>query len=229
MRSLGGMAALRDTALVTPSRDFFPPTEAVGHERALHMFQCVKSAMGMEDWTCGLVANEGPPPSAQVGEFLTLQTPGSAAGTFSAKDGVVTITYASDLVDDPHRLVSTLAHELAHYLLSKVEEEPPGGWELHELATELTVAYTGFGIFGANTAFHFEQFQEAGRQGWRSQRNGYLSNETWVLALATFLSLTKRRGQADKWLKPDVAALLPKADRHLARRPDLLEPLLAIS
>ncbi len=61
------------------------------------------------------------------------------------------------------------------------------------------------------------------------QRNGYLSNETWVLALATFLSLTKRRGQADKWLKPDVAALLPKADRYLARRPDLLEPLLAIS
>ena len=228
MRHLGGVARLKQTPLVTPTRDFFPPTDLKGHERAEHTFNYVKAAMGMEAWSCDLIAKERAPQGAQVAEFVMLQSRGAADGTFSVDKGRVTISYASDLVANPHQLVSTLAHELAHYLLASVTEAPPGGWELHELATDLTVAYAGFGVFGANTAFHFQQFQDAGRQGWRSQRRGYLSEESWALALAVFLALSERRGSADTWLKGDVRNLVGKADRYLARRPERLAPLLAI-
>ncbi len=138
----------------------------------------------------------------------------------------MTITYASDLLSQPAALVATLAHELAHYLLATVKEEPPGGLELHELATDLTVAFAGFGVFGANSAFAFEQFGQAGRQGWRSQRRGYLSERTWSLALATFLVLSEQPGAADQWLKPGVRDMVSEASRYLAKHRNLLEPLI---
>ena len=222
LRNLG--ADLGRTPLVLPTKDFFPPTKLTGHERALHAFDCVKSAMGMADWPCELVVDDGPPDAQEVGEFFTVQTPGRPAGTFSVKGQQVTIVYAAGLVKEPIHLVATFAHELAHYLLAPVEEEPPGGWDLHELATDLTVAYCGFGVFGANAAFQFDRFQDYGRQGWRSRRSGYLSERTWALALATFLALTDRRGAADEWLKPGLRDVVRAAEKYLAKNPGLLDP-----
>lgn len=224
LRVLGGRGVAQ-TPLVLPTKDFFPTTKLTGHDRALHAFACVKSAMGMNEWPCDLVADEGPPSLQDVGEFWTVKTPGRAAGTFSAKSGQVTLTYDPGLVKDPMRLVATLAHELSHYLLAGVKEEPPGGWDLHELATDLTVAYCGFGVFGANSAFEFARFHETGRQGWRSQRIGYLSERTWALALATFLALTGRQGAAHDWLKPGLRDVVRSAEKYLARNPDLLSAL----
>ncbi len=221
LRNLG-RDGFAHTPLVLPTRDFFSPTKATGHERALHAFDCVKAAMGMTKWPCELVADEGPPGAQEVGEFFTLQTPGRPAGTFTAKDGVATIMYAADLVKEPIHLVATFAHELSHYLLGGVKEEPPGGWELHELATDLTVAYCGLGVFGANSAFQFERFQDTGRQGWKSRRSGYLSERTWALALATFLAMTDRRGAADEWLKPGLRDVVRSAEKYLAKNPSLL-------
>src|SRR4051794_34293560 len=86
--NLGGHERLARTRLVTPSKEFFPPTDAKGHERALHIFDRVKAAMGMRDWDCELVADERPSPrNARVGEFWNIQTPGGAAGTFQAAQG----------------------------------------------------------------------------------------------------------------------------------------------
>ena len=221
LRNLG-RETFAATPLVLPTKDFFPPTKLAGHDKALHAFDCVKSAMRMRDWPCELVPDEGPPGAQEVGEFFTLQTPNRPAGTFSAKDGVVTIVYAADLVKEPMQLIATFAHELSHYLLAGVKEEPPGGWDLHELATDLAVAYCGFGVFGANTAFQFDRFQESGRQGWRSKRSGYFSERTWALALATFLALTNRQGAADAWLKPGLRDIVRAAEKYLAKNPDLL-------
>jgi hypothetical protein len=229
LRNLGGVERMRRSPLVTPSKEFFPPTEAQGHERVQHALDCVKEAMGMRAWECRLVADPRPPASIEVGEFWNIRNPGAAGGTFSVKDGIVMITYAPDLVREPVRLVATLAHEMAHYLLATVREEPPGGHELHELVTDLTVAYAGFGVFGANAAFDFSQFTETGRQGWNSRRLGYLSERTWALALATYLHLTGRRGEADRWLKPGLQKMVAAADRHLAKQPRLLEPLMALA
>jgi hypothetical protein len=229
MRNLGGIDHLRSTPLATPSRDFFPPSDAVGHQRAVHIFGCVKTAMGMDDWDYVLEPYDRREANAQVGEFWFLRSKGAPNGTFRIEDGAVRISYARDLVGKPADLVATLAHELCHYRLATIEEPSPGGPETHELDTDLAVAYAGLGIFGANRAFDFQQHGDAFSQGWRSQRNGYLSERTWAFALSLFLALKDESGAANRWLKPSVAAEVAKADRYLKRRVDLTAPLRAIT
>ena len=231
MRHRGGMAMISRTPLASPSREHFPPTEAVGEARAAHVFECVRRQMSMtdNDYPCRLEARTPPRADAQVGVFWVLESPGAVNGTFDIVEGQPVICYADSLVDQPMRLVATLAHELSHYLILDIEEAPPGGWEAHELATDLTVAYRGLGVFCANTAFSFEQHGDTFSQGWRSQRNGYLSPRSWAFAIAVFLAL---KGEpidaAGPWLKGEVAGLTRAAGRYLAKNPHFLEPLRAI-
>jgi hypothetical protein len=137
------------------------------------------------------------------------------------------VTYDAQLLDNVTALVATLAHELAHYLATSTLSEPPGGAELEELATELLVAFTGFGMFGANAAFSFNQHGDAFTQGWASSRLGYFSEPGWAFALAVFLRLRGMPADAaDPWLKPALRGLLRKAEQRLQRRPDLIASLM---
>jgi len=228
MAKSGGMDRIRNTPLVTPTSDFFPPTDAVGHEKALHVFDCVKRLMGLQAWDCELVAKTRAT-SRQVDRYLFVSGGGGAAGTFQVRDGGVTITYASELIDQPMALVSTLTHELAHYRLAILGEHGPGGHEAHELATELAVAHAGFAIFSANTAFTFTRFNSAGDQGWSRTQAGYFSDRTWAFALGLFLTLKDADGEADRWVKPIIKTMTKSATKYLNKRPDLLTPLRATS
>ena len=222
---LGGR--LRYAPLVTATKDYFPPTETVGHERALYVFDRVKTLMGMPDWACELEPFDRLDTEQRVGYYAKLQRGGSAHGTFRIEEGKVIISYASDLTDQPRQLIATLAHELSHYLIATVRKPLPGGNELHELLTELTVAYNGFGLFGANAAFRFAQHQDSFGQGWSASRSGYFSEPTWAFAIALFTVMTGHevpRGQ----LKDSVAALTRRASRYLQRNPALIEPLRAL-
>ena len=230
MRHHGGMGRIAATPLVLPSRDFFPPSEAVDEARAEHVFDCVRRQMGMEHWLCRLEAQGRATGDGRVGEFWSLNTPRSANGTFQVVNGEARICYARDLIADPARLVATLAHELCHFYLHTIEEPPPGGEPGHELATELAVAYRGFAVFSANTAFSFEQHGDTFSQGWRSQRNGYFSPRSWAFALAVFLELKRSPADAaDKWLKPEIREMVVAARRYLTKHPARLEPLFGLA
>jgi len=229
MRHRGGLERIHATPLVLPSRDYFPPTEATGEARAEHVFNCVRKLMGMEHWWCRLEPR-GLAPREQVGEFWSLSSRRSTNGTFQVVNGEARICYARDLVDHPMRLVATFAHELSHFLLSTIEEDPPGGEVGHELVTELCVAHRGFAVFSANSAFSFHQHGDAFSQGWRSQHNGYFSPRGWAFALAVFLEL--KQAPADegfKHLKPDLAEMVTAARRYLTKRPERLAPLLGLT
>jgi len=228
LTNLGGMKRFRQVPLVTATREFFPPTQTEGHERALYVFEQVKSLMAMEERPCRLQAFDLPPRGQRVGLYAKIQRGGTANGTFQIKDGEVTICYASELVAEPRKLIATFAHELSHYLLALMMKPIPGGNDLHELATELTVAYTGFGIFSANVAFHFEQHQDPFGQGWSSGRNGYFSERTWAFALALFAALQEIELPRDQ-LKSSIADLTRQAERYLKRNDALLAPLRAIA
>ena len=185
--------------------------------------------MSMETWACVLEPYDRRETNAKVGEFWILEGGGSANGTFRYDEtGAVLISYARDLLDDPAHLVGTLAHELCHFRLSRIEEPSPGGDAAHELETDLAVAYMGFGVFGANRAFAFQQHGDTFSQGWRSQRNGYLSERTWAFALALFLALKEQPEAAKAWLKPGIASDVAKAIKYLDRNPEMLETLRAI-
>lgn len=228
MRQYGGVERLAATPLVLANTDFFPPTETEGGARAAWLFDRVRALMGMQAWDCELEPRERRDPNARVGEFWFLRSKDAPSGTFQAAQNRVVITYAVDLIERPRELIAVFAHELSHYLLAAVGEDPPGGETAHELATELTVAYAGFGVFAANAAFAFEQHGDAFGQGWSSQRSGYLSERTWAFALALFLTLRKAADPPQGALKPNIAEMVRAARRYLDKRPDLLAPLLAI-
>lgn len=218
---------ITETPVALPTRDFFPPTEATGHARAEHVFACVKSIMGMSDnWPCALEMQPRRMTGQQVAEFVTIAGDNDPNGTFRIEpDGEVIVTYAPDLLDDPTGLVATLAHELSHYLLAGqgdlVEDET------HELMTDLMVAFTGLGVFGANSAFSFQQFGDAFSQGWRSRGAGYLSPRSWAFALAVFGELRGDDGGMGAHLKPEIESLRRQAVKYLRKSPDRLAALRA--
>jgi hypothetical protein len=228
MTNLGGMGRLSRTPLALPSREFFPPTEAEGHALALYVFGRIKTLMAIDDWPCELESYDRPEDGQRVGYYAKLQRGKSANGTFRIEEGKVIISYASDLLAQPRQLIATLAHELAHYLLATIRKPIPGGNELHELATELTVAFAGFGVFGANAAFSFQQHQDAFGQGWSSGRSGYFSEPTWSFALALFADLKGIEIPKDS-LKDSVAHLTRRASRYLKRHESLSAPLRSIA
>ncbi len=216
---------LAETPVALPTRDFFPPTDATGHARAEHVFACVKSIMGMSgNWPCRLEMQSRRSVGQQVSEFVIIGGDNDPNGTFRIEpDGAVVISYAPDLLDDPTGLVATLAHELSHYLLAGqadlVEDET------HELMTDLMVAFTGLGVFGANSAFSFQQFGDAFSQGWRSRGAGYLSPRSWAFALAVFGELRGDDGGMGACLKPEIEGLRRQAVKYLRKDPGRLAAL----
>jgi hypothetical protein len=228
LTEFGGLGRLRQSALVLPTRDFFPPTDTVGDARALYLFQQVKLWAGLADWPCELEAFDRPA-GARVAQVGAIRHGKSANGTFRIVENRAVISYASDLVSQPAQLIATLAHELAHYLLlTKARTDPPGGPELEELATDLAVAYLGFGVFGANAAFTFGQHGDAFSQGWASSRSGYLSERSWAFALALFCTL-KDKSAPTEHLKDALVDPTRKAMRYLERHATLLAPLRDIA
>lgn len=210
--------------MVDTTPEFFPATEATGHERALHIFSCVKTLAGMNDWPCALVP-QAERINPRVGEFaiLKIKKGDLPVGTFSISRGEATITYDPAAVATPARLVATFAHELSHYMLHSVSGEIPGGEEMHEFATDLMTVFLGFGLFTANQAFNFRQHGDAFSQGWQTSGLGYLRERDWAFALAIFCNLrdepvSRLKGK----LKPHLYADSKAAARYLQKRPQLL-------
>jgi hypothetical protein len=209
--------------LVLPTPKHFPASSRQGHERIEDLFGHVRSAAGMADWPCALEAGRADRPT-RAGTALLLRHHGAPApcGTFrvAGESGAerVVITYNPSLADDTTALIATFAHELAHYLMSSARTAPPGGWSLHELHTDLVAVGLGFGIFLANSARNFSQFQNATEIGWSSRTQGYLSEGALVTGLAIFQRLGGREPDAARpFLKSYLQSDLKRAARGLQR------------
>ncbi len=110
-----------------------------------------------------------------------------AAGTFSeGKDGKILISYSEDLLKDPVGFIATTVHELCHYLLAKVTEEPPCTWKQLEHLTDLTTVVEGFGVFNANAHVNFAGHTGIGTHGWSWRKIGYLNEAELGFATAIF-------------------------------------------
>lgn len=206
---------------VLPTRENFPVSRRQGHERMEELFAAVKRAAGLQDWPCELQPGRGDRP-AHIGVGLLLKhldTP--PCGTFQivGEDGVekVVITYNPSLAADTGAMVATFAHELAHYLMASARTPPPGGWDLHELHTDLAAVWLGFGVFLANSARNFSQFQSGGEMGWSFRRQGYLSEGALVTGLVLCQRLAGRDpAELEPYLKDYLRTDLRKAVRALA-------------
>ena len=84
-----------------------------------------------------------------------------------------------------------------------------------EPATDVTAAFLGFGVFGANDVLNFEQNHE----GWQGGKTGYLSEEEWIFSLAIFLNLKLIKPDATKpYRKPHLFRWLQKASDSVQKR-----------
>jgi hypothetical protein len=216
-----GPVAPRQLVLPTPA--LFPPSSRNGHERIEDLFSHVRRLAGMADWPCELEAGQGDRPM-KVGTALLLRHEGASppCGTFriAGDEGAerIVITYNPSMAADTTGLIATFAHELSHYLMSNARTAPPGGWSLHELHTDLVAVGLGFGIFLANSARNFSQFQSAGEMGWSSRTQGYLSEGALVTGLAIFQRLGGREPEAARpWLKSYLQSDLKRASRGLLK------------
>jgi hypothetical protein len=185
-----------DIPLILPTPDFYPQRNTYDHAFAESVFHTTRAFMGIAQWNCRLV-----PQSDEQREMAAALSRGApymetryadAAGTFFAGEEIE-ITYSPSLLRDPPALVAVLAHELCHYLLATVKEEPPCGWAEHEPLTDLAAVHEGFGVFLCNSAFHFGQWSTATHGGWQTSTRGYLNEAELGFALGVFCL---RRGVA---------------------------------
>ena len=99
---------------------------------------------------------------------------------------------------NPTKLVATIAHELGHVILlggGKISRDDKN----HEHLTDLITVFLGLGIFTANSAFQFSQWQDHSHQGWSTSRLGYMSEEMFAYSLAAYSWM---RGEKNpKWSK----------------------------
>jgi hypothetical protein len=96
-----------------------------------------------------------------------------------------TVAIRSTQLKDPLSLVATVAHELGHVILLGGRLMDPKTPD-HEPLTDLLTVFLGLGIFTANSAGRFKQYQDDRHAGWSMQRLGYLSEEIYGYAIARF-------------------------------------------
>lgn len=229
LRNLGGHDEFRQTVIVTPTNDFFPPKDLSGHSMAHHVLECTKSLARIQDWPCELEQQDDDLPDSIALTTPIVHAQSSPSGTFSiGPDGrnIPIISYHPKLLKDPQALVATFAHELAHYITATIEEPPPGGWENTEPATDITAVFLGFGIFLANSAFGFSQFGDVLSQGWSWQRQGYLPETELLYGHALISVLLKADPEiTTAHLKPSLVRPFKKFTTLLAESD---EPILSL-
>jgi hypothetical protein len=101
------------------------------------------------------------------------------------KDGLSHIAIRTSLIGDPMAAVATLAHELGHVILHEGQFQDSEAEDLEPM-TDLVTVFLGLGIFTANCARRFKQWQNDRRQGWSMKHMGYLPEVVYGYALARF-------------------------------------------
>lgn len=120
------------------------------------------------------------------------------AGTYLHDDDTPVIQYSPRGLRRPLGFINTMVHEVMHARLAPVVDALPGGWQMHELATDLHCIIAGFGAI---------QMAAAEEAGW----SGYMTQPSRAVALAEFLHA--------KGLSPDAAdAMLPSRCRDWLRK-----------
>jgi hypothetical protein len=230
LKNFGGDDFYKTTKLVLPTKEYFPSKISSPEGAASETFEAVKKHAGLENWACKLEIQEEDANPVVAPTLAIKNGPASPNGTFQAtEENEVIITYNPALASQPIQLVATFAHELAHYLTATSKEEPPGGWANWEFVTDITATFLGFGLFMSNSAFSFSQFSNSDSQGWKSSRNGYLSESEHIYALAIFNELKGLPIELSlSHLKPHLRKLLKKAHKELVKS-GIIEDLKAVT
>lgn len=212
-----GAHRLLEATVVLPTPEHFPDAYDRSEAALQCMFERIATQMQLNpaDIDVQLFASADEV-TRDLQPFQSSQTSG-AAGLYHHDPTVRPhISINESKLKDPTALVAVLAHELGHVILLRpglVDRDAPDMEPLNDLLT----VFLGFGIFTANSAFHFEQHQDYEKQGWSARRIGYLSEHQFGYALARF---AYERGEPKpKWaafLSTNIASYLKRSAVWLA-------------
>ncbi len=121
---------------------------------------------------------------------------------------------ARDLMN-PVSLISTLSHELCHFILLDCWKIP-GDTSTMEPMTDLLTIFLGMGIFTANSCLQYNQWEDGTREGWSMKRQGYMTQKEIGYALAEWTLL--KRDPRPSWARhlcTDVKAYLKQSLKYI--------------
>ncbi|WP_170409850.1 hypothetical protein [Ruegeria atlantica] len=170
---------------IVPTKEFFTAPSGTDENTAKLVLDNIKRHMAF-DQPVELMALDVLPAEYRH----NYQSLDAVAGTHQKFDGVSVIRYDPEIMHRPLQFINLIAHELMHARLAGLEDDVPGGYEAHELATDLGCIIAGFGVF---------QLQAADDAGWF----GYMTQPSRAYALAVFL---KRRGLGGEAVSPYLSA-----------------------
>ena len=126
---------------------------------------------------------------------------------------------------DPRSLAATICHELGHvHLLGHGHLDAEA--KDQERVTDLLTVFFGAGIFTANSAFQFSQWQDGQMQGWSARRLGYLSEEEFGYALACYARLRgERHPKWARFLDENIRYFLDESIFFLERTEETSVPI----
>jgi hypothetical protein len=210
-----GESALRKARVILPSASYFPDRFDGKPEDIQRMMERVCEYMAVDPEGIDLYMYDGSGPDLGPGHVVKGE--GYAAGLYQ-KSERFRIGIEKSQAAAPMSLVATLAHELAHVLLSgggRVAREE----EDFEPLTDLATVFLGLGIFGANSCVNDSGWRTAGWSGWKVSRLGYLSQSTWSYALARWAKLRGDRNSAwIRHLRSDIRAGFRSETRLMQQR-----------
>jgi len=228
MREFGGMSRIRWTKLALPTPQFFPRGPADDHARAVDIFDRVKGLMSLSDSPCVLEPSDARPTRETAHGFNGRASVNDVARNYRTEGDQIVIGFDPGLIGNPTALIAGMAHDLSQWRLTTAHTSPPGRHRLEEFTAELSVAYSGMGVFSANVAYDFHASLGGSAGGhWSSTVNGYFAEETWAFAIAVFCALKDVDPPLDL-LKDSVADCAKMSARYLKRHKDKLDVLRAI-
>jgi hypothetical protein len=151
---------------------------------------------------------------------------GTAAWFAGIRDGVCSFGVDVDQLGDPHGLVGTLAHEVAHAYRTthalRVSDR-----ELEEQLTDLTTIVLGFGVLTVNASQRFRSGSSGAGGSWYSRsEGGYLAMQSMSYLLAVQVVARGESASAvARLLATNQRACFKAACRELGARDAVLERL----
>jgi hypothetical protein len=234
LERLLGRRRMLEAVVITPTAEDFPDPYDKTAEAAERLFSRLCRYMNVDrreiefeifpDETETLKAIlphwSGSTGKRAAGLYIHAMEERSSEGSDDRRQAVVAIR--SSQLKDPLALVATMAHELGHVILlggGLMNPKP----EDHESITDLLTVYVGLGIFTANSASRFQQFQEDRRIGWSMQRLGYLREEVFAYALAKFVvERSEEKIEWERHLSTNVRAYFKRSRAWLVKNPQYM-------
>lgn len=212
-----GADVLRDAPMILPTEEFFPERFSAERQDLQNLVNRVCAYMGVDPERIELQLFTDKNNLLKKGLPTFESSHSGAAGTYQERRGKYIISLETTQAANPTNLIATIAHELGHVRLLG-ENRLDADREDHEPLTDLATVFFGMGIFTANSAFVFQQWTDTYSQGWQAATHGYLSEEMFGYALASFAFLRgEDKPEWTKYLETNVQYYCKSGLKYLAK------------